>query len=93
MDNPIAPLDRSTLYPGSAHVKQAQEADKEKERKKFSEELESELDDEEQKRKKKDSLVLESVDPETAAEDTVSTPESTTQDGEQDAPRHVDLTA
>lgn len=93
MDNPIAPLDRSSLYPGSSRVKQAQGSEREKERKKFSEELEEELD-EEQKRKKQDRVEIMSADTQVNEEQTND--EQTADEHDEPEPpaqRHVDLTA
>ncbi len=93
MDNPIAPLERSNLFTGSGRVKPSQETDKEKERKKFSEDLEAELEDEEQARKRKDKVELASTVPDATEQESNEKSESQKPDEEQDAPRHVDLTA
>lgn len=93
MDNPITPLDRNSLYPGSARIKPAQESDKEKERKKFSEDLEAELEDEEQKQKKRDSVEIELLEQE-APVDPADQPADEPPSEEPDpAKRHIDLTA
>jgi FKBP-type peptidyl-prolyl cis-trans isomerase len=91
MDNPIAPLDRSSLNPGSNRVKQPQGSEKEKERKKFSEELEEELDEE---KKKRDRVEITSA--ELQAENAQDGNERSSEvHGEPDKPvqHHVDLTA
>ncbi len=92
MDNPITPLDRNSLYPGSGRIKPAQESDKEKERKKFSEDLEAELEDEEQKQKKKDSVEIELREQE-APVDPIDQLADEPPDDKQPAQRHIDLTA
>lgn len=93
MDNPITPLDRNSLYPGSARIKQAQETDKEKERKKFSEDLEAELEDEEQKQKKKDSVEIALLEQEAPVDPADQLAVEPPDDKAEPAKRHIDLTA
>lgn len=91
MDNPITPLDRTSLFPDSGRVNQPQESAREKDRKKFSEELEEEIDEEEQKKKKHDTVTIGQTDqlaPDTGASNEAESDESATE-----TPRHIDLTA